>query len=118
MALTAKQRAFVREYVKDFNATKAAERAGYSDGNYGRQLLTNPNVAAELANLGNEARTDAVLTLSELQQWWSNLVRAYDDGLDVKDALKASEFLSKSIGGFTDKVEQSGVTTIRVVYDD
>lgn len=30
MALTAKQARFVAEYLKDLNATKAAERAGYS----------------------------------------------------------------------------------------
>ena len=35
---------FVAEYLIDQNATAAAERAGYSDPNYGRQLLTNPNV--------------------------------------------------------------------------
>lgn len=40
---------FIVEYLKDNNATKAAKRAGYSDPNYGRQLLTNPNVAQEIA---------------------------------------------------------------------
>ena len=47
--LTAQQRLFVAEYLKDNNATAAAARAGYSDPNYGRQLITNPNVALAIA---------------------------------------------------------------------
>ncbi|EKS7197593.1 terminase small subunit [Enterobacter ludwigii] len=47
--LTAQQRLFVAEYLKDNNATAAAARAGYSDPNYGRQLITNPNVAQAIA---------------------------------------------------------------------
>ena len=47
--LTAQQRLFVAEYLKDHNATAAAARAGYSDPNYGRQLIANPNVAQAIA---------------------------------------------------------------------
>jgi len=47
--LTAQQRLFVAEYLKDNNATAAAARAGYSDPNYGRQLIANPNVAQAIA---------------------------------------------------------------------
>jgi len=47
--LNAQQRRFVAEYLKDQNATAAAERAGYSDPNYGRQLMANPNVADAIA---------------------------------------------------------------------
>lgn len=46
--LSNKRQAFVDEYLIDLNATGAAERAGYSDPNYGRQLLTDPNVKAEI----------------------------------------------------------------------
>jgi phage terminase small subunit len=44
-ALTAKRSLFVEEYLKDLNATQAAARAGYSDPNIGRQLITKDNVA-------------------------------------------------------------------------
>ena len=43
--LNAKQKRFVNEYLIDLNATAAAARSGYSDPNYGRQLLTNTNVS-------------------------------------------------------------------------
>lgn len=47
--LSPKVKRFIAEYLKDQNATAAAERAGYSDPNYGRQLLANPNVAQAIA---------------------------------------------------------------------
>lgn len=47
--LSPKVKRFIAEYLKDQNATAAAERAGYSDPNYGRQLITNPNVAQAIA---------------------------------------------------------------------
>jgi len=46
--LTAKQRAFVLEYPRDFNATKAAIRAGFSAKTarqVASQLLTKPNIS-------------------------------------------------------------------------
>ncbi|HGY3717503.1 TPA: terminase small subunit [Citrobacter gillenii] len=47
--LSPKVKRFIAEYLKDQNATAAAERAGYSNANYGRQLLSNPNVAQAIA---------------------------------------------------------------------
>ena len=47
--LTPKQEAFVREYLLDLNATKAAMRAGYSArtaGSQGERLLKNVEVCA------------------------------------------------------------------------
>lgn len=46
--LTPKQRQFVQEYLVDLNATAAAGRAGYSDPNFGRQLIAKPNVYAAI----------------------------------------------------------------------
>ena len=46
--MTPKQRAFVYEYLKDFNATQAAIRAGYSKKTarfIGCENLTKPNIA-------------------------------------------------------------------------
>ncbi|MGU0037583.1 terminase small subunit [Enterobacter mori] len=69
--LTAQQRLFVAEYLKDNNATAAAARAGYSDPNYGRQLITNPNVAQAIAQ---QQKASIVRTLGSadevLAQMW------------------------------------------------
>ena len=45
--LTAVQRRFVNEYMQDGNASAAAKRIG-SHPDYGRQLVTNPHVKAEI----------------------------------------------------------------------
>jgi phage terminase small subunit len=71
MALTAKQRAFVNEYIIDLNATQAAERAGYSPktaNEQGARLLANDSVseainqALELRAKRTEITADRVLT--------------------------------------------------------
>jgi hypothetical protein len=69
--LSPKIKRFIAEYLKDNNATAAAERAGYSDPNYGRQLLTNPNVAQAIAQ---QQKASIVRTLGSadevLEQMW------------------------------------------------
>lgn len=51
MGLSNKQRAFIEEYLKDFNATQAAIRAGYSErsaGVIGSQNLKKLNISEEI----------------------------------------------------------------------
>ena len=61
--VTDKQQMFVEEYVKDFNASQAAIRAGYSKSTarqIGSKLLTKINIQAEIARKQEEiaARND------------------------------------------------------------
>lgn len=69
--LSPKVKLFIAEYLKDHNATAAAERAGYSDPNYGRQLIANPNVAQAIAQ---QQKASIVRTLADadevLAQMW------------------------------------------------
>jgi len=54
MSLTVKQRTFAVEYIKDFNATQAAIRAGYSKKSaavIGHENLTKPNIKEYLQEL-------------------------------------------------------------------
>lgn len=56
-SLSARQRAFVMEYLTDYNATQAAIRAGYAKAGAkvtAHKLLTNANVAAEIARQSEE----------------------------------------------------------------
>ena len=55
--LNSKQRAFLAEYLKDHNGTRAATAAGYSPGSaraIAGQLLAKPHIRAELARLETE----------------------------------------------------------------
>ncbi|HAS1030690.1 TPA: terminase small subunit [Enterobacter cloacae] len=69
--LSAKVKRFIAEYLKDNNATAAAARAGYSDPNYGRQLITNPNVAQAIAQQQKASIVRALGSADEvLEQMW------------------------------------------------
>lgn len=83
MALTAKQRAFVQEYIIDLNATQAAERAGYSPktaNEQGARLLANDSVSEAinqaLALRAKRAEITADRVLAELAKI------AFADGSD------------------------------------
>lgn len=95
--LTPKQRAFVREYLIDLNATQAAIRAGYSESGAsveGCRLLANVKIAAavDAAMKLRAERTDitAEMVLKELAKigfsdirkaikWHAHLVREEDN---------------------------------------
>jgi len=89
--LTAKQSAFVTEYLKDLNATQAAIRAGYSEktaGSIGEENLKKPEIAKaiELAMQERSKRTqiDADWLLKRLAD------EAEADIADIFDAATGS----------------------------
>ena len=63
--ITNKQLKFVTEYLKDFNATQAAIRTGYSKNGaevQGSRLLSNVNVQQEVQKIQDEAANEALVT--------------------------------------------------------
>ncbi|ECH2877673.1 terminase small subunit [Salmonella enterica] len=69
--LTPQQKRFVAEYLIDQNATAAAERAGYSDASYGRQLLTLPHVAQAIAQQQRDSLVRTLASADEvLEKMW------------------------------------------------
>ena len=69
--LTPQQKRFVAEYLIDQNATAAAERAGYSDASYGRQLLTAPHVAQAIAQQQRDSLVRTLASADEvLEKMW------------------------------------------------
>ena len=116
MALTAKQAAFVQEYLVDLNATQAAVRAGYSRrraGEIGYQLLQKTTVQeaikAAMVERGDRTHITQDFVLSEL---YKIATQGADDGpessLKYSNKLKALELLGKHMAMFTDKTELSG----------
>jgi len=96
MGVNAKRRAFVTEYLKDFNATQAAARAGYSPRTARQQaadLLTIPNVQEAIASATAKARTSAIMTLAEAQEIASAIGR--DAEATKRDRLAALDRLAK-----------------------
>lgn len=84
--LTKKEQLFCREYLKDFNASQAFVRAGYSKNGARQsaaQLFEKPAIRAEVKRLVNDvmerAEIDAVEVLSTIKQM------ALVDPIDVCD---------------------------------
>ena len=120
--LTPKQKLFVAEYLVDLNATQAAIRAGYSEkraSEIGYQLLRKTTVQAAIqeAMADREERTgvtqDRVVAELELVAFAEAHDYA-DANLKYANKLKALELLGRHLGMFTDKVEQTGETTLRL----
>lgn len=83
--LTPKQEAFVREYLRDLNATQAAIRAGYSAKTakqQGARLLTNVDVLAALAS-AQERRSERVKVDAD----WVLARLAHEAEADLADIL-------------------------------
>lgn len=117
--LTDRQRAFCHNLAEGMTGAEAARAAGYKNaGRQAYQLLEKPHIDAYLTQLRDEARTNAVLTLTELQEWWSSAVRGEHPDAEYRDRQKASEMLAKSHGGFTDKHEHLIRRDPREMSDD
>lgn len=116
MGLSNKQRAFVTEYVRDFNATRAAKDAGYSPRSaysIGNENLKKPEVAAaiqEEIETRQMARDEVLLRLAD---------QARGDMGDFMDINSMSFSLNlekaKELGltKLIKKLKQKTVTTIR-----
>ena len=120
--LTEKQKRFVEEYLVDLNATQAAIRAGYSPKtaySMGQRLLKNVEVqkAIQEAIQERQKRTEITqdMVVDELRAVAFAKAGDYTDStLKYSNKLKALELLGKHLGMFTDKVEHSGETGLRI----
>lgn len=77
--LSPKQEAFCREFVKDFNATQAAIRAGYAPKNadvQGPRLLGNDGISSRIEQLCTPAIRQAEMDATRLVSEWCNIASA------------------------------------------
>ena len=118
--LTAKQNAFVAEYLIDLNATQAALRAGYSKKTAevkGSQLLSLVKVSevVEEALAKRQARTE--ITQDKVLD---NIVRIggkAEDKERFSDALKAEEMLARHVRLFSDPDDDKSKEPPSVTYN-
>jgi phage terminase small subunit len=80
--MTPKQKLFIHEYLVDFNATKAAIRAGYSERtaySIGHENLSKPEIASEIEKLIDER----VMTADEVRLRLGRIAR-----FDISDYIE------------------------------
>lgn len=92
MALTAKQQAFVDEYLACWNASEAARRAEYAKpGQEGHRLLKKAEIAAEIARrVADRAMTadEALIRLAEQAR------ASIEDFADIREGIPNGLFLN------------------------
>jgi phage terminase small subunit len=113
--LTAKQDAFVREYLIDLNATQAAVRAGYSAAtaySIGSENLSKPEIqsAIQSALSARAKRTEitADYVLTKIQQTVERCSAEDPEEHNPAAVLKGCELLGKHLKLFTEKHEIAG----------
>lgn len=105
--LTGKQRKFVEAYSG--NATAAAIAAGYSAktaATIANENLRKPDIVAAIRDRERKEMRPEIASRRERQRFWTATMR--DESREMKDRLKASEYLGKSEGDFLDRIEHLG----------
>lgn len=108
--LTDKQQAFCREYIKDFNATQAAKRAGYSEKtaySQGQRLLKKAEAKAEIIGLLAEIKAVDTVEVAEIIAELRKLAFSGVSFLNNADKLRALELLGRYKAMFTDKYQDT-----------
>ena len=120
--MTRRQKLFVKEYLKDLNATQAAIRAGYSErtaGSLGQRLLKNVEIQKAIQKAMKKRERNTEITAERVLKEIATIAFApIDDKLSYRDKIKALELLGKHQALFVDRVEHSGEVNIVVDIDD
>lgn len=104
--LTLKQKKFCEYYVASGNATQSAIKAGYSQKTaemISSENLRKPYIIEYIKDLTKPSEDKRIADMQEIRQFWTNVVRNEEE--DMKDRLKASEYIAKTNGAFIDKVD-------------
>lgn len=115
MKLTPKQQAFADYYIQSGNATDSARKAGYSEKTsveMGYENLRKPHIKQYIEERNKQLESTRIADAKEIKTFWTDILRSNEQ--DLKDRLKASEYLAKTNALFIDKVEQSGELGIKI----
>lgn len=113
--LTEKQKRFCEEYLIDLNATQSAIRAGYKNGEIGRQLITKNNVLQYIQKLRTEQSMRTEVTADRVVAELERIAFAETE-ITEKSKIKALEMLGKRVGIFDEK-SQSAEMVVTIVDD-
>jgi phage terminase small subunit len=102
-----RQKKFADLYIQTGNASESYQRAGYkAKGNAAEaaasRLLRNVKVIEYIAERNKQLESARIADMEEVKQFWTKTMR--DKNTEVKDRLKASEYIAKTNAAFIDTV--------------
>ncbi|MCW4359526.1 terminase small subunit [Bacillus altitudinis] len=109
MRLTERQKRFCDFYIETGNATESARLAGYKGKNLNRvasQNLSKLDIQRYIEERNVQLEEERIANMREVKVFWTTILR--DEHAEMKDRLKASEFIAKTNAAFTEKVEYNG----------
>lgn len=117
--LNIKQKRFADYYIETGNATTSYLRAGYeAEGNAAEvnasRLLRNAKVQEYINERNAQLDVEFIADITETKRFWTELMR--DENADVKDRLKASEYIAKTNGAFVEKKELQGAFKNKIEF--
>ena len=116
--LTPKQALFVKEYIKDFNATRAAKAAGYSEKtaySMGQENLTKPVIKDAVAKYTEKQTKKVDITVENILQSLVDTRAACVKAKQFNNVLKSNELMGKYLAMFTEKHKIEGEVTVNHV---
>ena len=115
MELNPKQLKFCKEYIKDWNASQAAIRAGYSEKGSnvtGVRLLANINIANQIKELEKAQGAKHHITKAKLLDELMGIVQDMRKGSNkaksnaASTAIKAIDLMAKMLGHYESAEQQ------------
>lgn len=110
-ALPPQQRLFCEEYVKDFNASQAAVRAGYKakePNKMGYQLLNNPGIRYAIDSLLQERAKSVDVDVNYVTKKIVRSIERAEEKENEAAVLRGAELLARYLGMFVERQEISG----------
>ena len=121
MTLTPKQQRFVEEYLVDFNATRAAARAGYSPrtaNEQGARLLAKASVCEAVEAGKAELAERTLVTAEEVIEGLKREAEYHGDGASHGARVAALSHLAKIAGATVEKHEHRHEGGIVLRWDE
>ena len=107
-SVTPQQLKFCEEYIKDPSPTRAARKAGFSNGAYGRQLIHKPFIQQAIQRIQNKVANQTGITIKWVVDELTDLYQEARSKEDITSARGCLELLGKHVGAFSADNTQKG----------
>ena len=114
--MTPRQKRYAQEFSVELNKTKAAENAGYAKkhaAQQGERLYRNVEIRAYIDKLLKERSERTQITADKVLTAIADI--AFDEKEKKYNIIRCLELLGKSLSLFTDKIDISGGTTVKII---